>query len=88
VALRLCLERSLPPRRERPVHFRLPSLQSPGDAATAMAAIADAIASTDLTPGEAAELAKVVGAYVEAIKTTELDQRIRSLETAIDGHQP
>jgi len=36
VALRLCLERILPPRRERPVCFRLPTLQSPADAAAAM----------------------------------------------------
>ena len=35
VALRLCLERILPPRRERPVRFRLPALQTPADAAAA-----------------------------------------------------
>jgi hypothetical protein len=64
VALRLCLERILPPRRERPVHFALPALQSPVDAATAMAVIATAVADGDLTPSEAGELAKFVDTYV------------------------
>jgi hypothetical protein len=58
VALRLCLERILPPRRERPVRFKLPRLQSLADAAPAMAAIVAAVATADLTLGEAAELAK------------------------------
>jgi hypothetical protein len=33
-ALRLCLDRILPPRRERPVNFTLPSLRKPTDAST------------------------------------------------------
>ena len=49
VALRLCLERILPPRRERPAHFALPELRSPADAAAAIAAIAAAVADGDLT---------------------------------------
>ena len=31
-ALRLCLDRIIPPRRERPVRFKMPVLQSPADA--------------------------------------------------------
>ncbi len=42
-AMRLCLDRILPPRRERPFNFKLPALQSAGDAAGAMAAIASAV---------------------------------------------
>ena len=36
-ALRLCLDRIIPPRRERPVRFNMPVMQSPGDAVAAMA---------------------------------------------------
>ena len=38
-ALRLCLDRILPPRRERPIRFELPLLKEPADAVSAMAAI-------------------------------------------------
>ncbi len=55
-ALRLCLDRIIPPRRERPVRFKMPVLQSSADAVAAMAAIAAAVAQGHLTPGEASEL--------------------------------
>jgi len=79
-AMRLCLDRILPPRRERPVNFKLPALQSAGDAAKAMAAIANAVASAEITAGEASELAKLVEAFVRALEASELDQRLRALE--------
>src|SRR5262249_24460502 len=52
-----------PPPRERSVRFQLPALRSTADAADAMAAIAAAVASGVLTPGEAAELSRLVDAY-------------------------
>jgi hypothetical protein len=85
VALRLCLERILPPRRERPVHFRLPALESPADAAAAMAAIALAVADADLTPSEAGELSKLVEAYVKALEASDFDQRLRAIEAKGDA---
>jgi hypothetical protein len=85
VALRLCLERILPPRRERPVHFRLPALESPADAAAAMAAIADAVADANLTPSEAGELSKLVEAYIKALEATDFDQRLRAIEAKGDA---
>src|SRR5262249_58525533 len=48
-ALRLCLDRILPARRERPVNFQIPPLKSAEDAAAAMAAITEAVAAGELT---------------------------------------
>ena len=50
VALRLCLDRLAPPRRDRPVPFALPKLEAAADAVTASAALVEAVASGDLTP--------------------------------------
>ena len=86
-ALRLCLDRVLPPRRERPVHFKLPSLRAPADAALAMSKIAGAVAATQITPGEAAELAKFIEAYVKALEAGEFDLRLRAVE-ARDAKNP
>ena len=80
VALRLCLERILPSRRERPAHFALPELRSPADAAAAIAAIAAAVADGDLTPSEAGELAKLVDTYVRTPETSDFDRRLRAVE--------
>jgi hypothetical protein len=77
---RLCLDRILPPRRERPINFKLPPLQGAGDAAGAMAAITGAVGAAEITPGEARELAKLVEAFVRALEASEFDQRLRALE--------
>src|SRR5690349_11329736 len=39
VALRLCLERLLPPRKDRPVAFALPEINTPADLPRATAAL-------------------------------------------------
>ena len=79
-ALRLCLERIVPPRRERPVNFTLPTMNSADGATKAMAAITTAVADGDLTPSEAAELSRVIEGYVKAIEATEIERRLCLLE--------
>ena len=51
-ALRLCWDRIVPARKDRPVTFALPDLQQANDAVTASAAIVEAVAHGDLTPSE------------------------------------
>jgi Family of unknown function (DUF5681) len=79
-ALRLCLERIVPPRRERPANFNLPLMNSADDASKAMAAITAAVANGELTPAEASELSRVIEGYVKALDATEIDRRLRLLE--------
>jgi len=81
-ALRLCLERLLPPRKDRPVAFEFPRIDSVEDAPKAMAAIASAVADGDLTPIEAAELSKVVEGYTRAVETADISARLLRLEQA------
>ena len=81
-ALQLCLERIVPPRRERPVNFMLPAMNSLDDASKGMAVITAAVANGELTPTEAAELSRVIEGYVKAIEATEIERRLRVLEEA------
>jgi Family of unknown function (DUF5681) len=76
VALRLCMDRLCPVRKDRPVAFALPPINSARDAADVMAAVARAVANGDVTPNEAAEFAKVVAAYTTAFQTAELNDRV------------
>jgi hypothetical protein len=82
-ALRLCLERIAPPRKDRPVTFALPDLTSAKDAVAASAALLQAVAEGDLTPLEAGELSKLVANHIEALKTTELEERLAALEAQV-----
>jgi hypothetical protein len=81
-ALRLCMDRILPPRKDRPVTFALPPLERPEDAIKVSAALCQAVASGQLTPAEAGELAKLVGGFTKAIELHEIQQRLDRLEAA------
>ncbi|ACA15357.1 hypothetical protein M446_0803 [Methylobacterium sp. 4-46] len=86
VALRLCLERLIPVRKDRPVPFGLPAIESPADLTKATAALLDAVARGDLTPSEAAELGKLVDAHLKAIEATEFAARLAALEQSQSKH--
>ena len=82
-ATRLCMERVLPPCRERTVKFSLPPIEaartgkscgpSPHDVSLAMDAVTSALARGEITPGEAETIAGVVDTFVRAIETTKKD---------------
>lgn len=79
-ALRLCLERIAPPRKDAPVEFALPAMASAQDAATAAASILAAVANGELTPAEGAHVMALVETYRRTLETTELESRVAALE--------
>jgi hypothetical protein len=56
VALRLCLERIYPPRKDKPVEFSLPPINTARDAADVMISVLNAVATGQLTPADASEI--------------------------------
>lgn len=80
-AARLVLDKLVPNARERAVELPgLPSTESPAGVADAQAAILQAVASGDLTPGEAATLSGIVENRRRTLETLELEQRISAIE--------
>jgi hypothetical protein len=78
--LRLCLERIIPPRRGRPVQLEIPPVRGAADLGATMAAITTAATGGSITPGEAAELARVVEIFVSAVETSDFERRLQQLE--------
>ena len=85
-AMRLVMDRIMPPRKERPVLFTLPKLESAGDAVKATAALVEAVSVGDITPGEAGDLSKLVDGFTKAVELHEIQQRIERLE-AMQGQK-
>lgn len=81
-ALRLCLERIAPPRKDAPVSFALPPMQSARDAAGAAAAVLAAVADGELTPTEGAHVMGLIETYRRTLETSELESRV----VALEGH--
>lgn len=82
VALRMCLDRLMPVRKDRPITFDLPAIETAADSTKATAALMRGVASGEITPSEAGELAKLVDIHVKAITAVDLDARLSALEQA------
>ena len=82
VALRLCLERIVPARKDTPVQFNLPPMSNASDAATAAQSVLQAVAEGSVTPLEGASVMSLVDSYRRTLEATEIEQRISALEAA------
>ena len=84
-ALRLCLERILPPRKGRPITFTLPQVTNTGDLRAAALAILGAVSEGEISPEEAAAVAPLIVGVRKAMETDELSRRLEALEQALEG---
>ncbi|TNC16430.1 hypothetical protein FF100_04070 [Methylobacterium terricola] len=84
VAIRLCMERLVPVRKDRHVQFDLPDIETAGDIPRATSALLKAVASGEITPAEAADIGRAVDAHLKAIETHELTERLNRLDGADD----
>lgn len=81
-AIRLCMDRLYPPRKDRPVTFELPPMETAADAVQVMGAVLMALASGEVTPSEAQAVAGIVETFRRTIETSEIEARIAELEKA------
>lgn len=79
-ALRICIDRIIPPVRERAVSVALPDTADAAGCADAQAKIVAAVAAGELLPGEGEALAGLVEHRRRAIETTEVMKRLEALE--------
>ena len=82
-ALRLCLERIAPVRRDVPVQFALAEMNSAADAAKAAGAVLAAVSDGELTPSEASHVMSLIETYRRTLELSELEARVIALE---QGH--
>jgi hypothetical protein len=81
-ALRMCLDRVAPVRKDAPVTFALPAMTCARDAAQAAGAVLGAVSEGELTPAEGAHVMGLVEAWRRTFETTELEARLIALEGA------
>ena len=79
-ALRLCLDRIAPARRDSPVSFSLPAVETAQDAVTASSALLAAVAGGEVTPDEAGRVMSLLSAHKTLVETYDLERRITELE--------
>ena len=79
-ALRLCIERLLPVRRERPMAFELPRIETVADALKASSALLAACAKGTLSPREATEIMALIETHTRTLELSEIEARLTELE--------
>ena len=83
-ALKLCMDRLLPPAKERPLEaFSLPQLNDQRSVLEALDTIAGKLSQGELLPAEATSICKVLEQYRKHFETTELAERLETLERTL-----
>ena len=79
-ALRLCLERICPPRKERPLAIELPVVEKAEELPKLTAAILAAVGRGELDAAQAAAMASLVASHGKMLEQAELEERVSALE--------
>lgn len=82
-ALKLCMDRILPPRKDRPITFNLPTIKTAQDAVMVASAVLEAAAAADITPADACEISKLLDTWIKVFETSELAERLERLEQGL-----
>ena len=84
-ALRLCMERIIPPRKDRPVRLTLPSLDGAGGLEKASSAVLVAVAAGEITPSEGQALSAILESHRKVLELADIERRLQVLEQERKG---
>lgn len=79
-ALKLCLDRIAPIRKDVPVDFDLPDITCAEEASQAAGAVLKAVSDGHVSPLEGATLMALVDSFRRAVEASEFEKRIVALE--------
>jgi multidrug efflux pump subunit AcrA (membrane-fusion protein) len=80
VALRLCLDRIAPARKDAPVSLEMPVVRSLEDAVEASVVVMAAVGVGDITPDEAGRIMALLSAHKTIVEVGSLERRLAALE--------
>lgn len=85
IALKLCLERILPVRKERFLHLTLPPLHTANDLLEASKQVVEAIVTGTLLPSEGVVIVNLIEQARKVMELTAFEERLSALEHRAKG---
>ena len=85
VALKLCISRILPVKRDRNISIDLPDLKDARGALGAISGVLNAVAHGEISPAEGQALARLLEVHRAAFEILELENRLDALEARVCG---
>ncbi len=82
-ALKLCVERILPPLKSRIFTMELPAIQTPADVSAAITKVIEATTTGQIDADQARALTTLIEMKRKSIETIELEDRLRLIEKKV-----
>lgn len=83
-AMRIAMDRIIPPIKEERIQVAIPSIKNAEDCTRAQATVLNAVAAGELLPSEGQTMASLIDAQRRAYETTDLVKRLEAIEQAIN----
>jgi hypothetical protein len=81
-ALRLCLDRIAPVRKDSPIQIAMPPIGNAYEASCAAAVILERVADGELTPSEGEAMMRLLSGFAQVCELADFEQRLAALEAA------
>lgn len=82
-ALKLCLDRVMPVRKDTPISFKLPKINGAEDLPKVTGAILKAVSNGSLTPSEGQALSGILEKHRSAVETADLQKQLNELKESL-----
>lgn len=79
-ALRLCLDRIAPAKKDGPISIDLPKVETIQDAVEASQAVLESVSSGEITPDEAGRVMALLATHKQLVESGSIEERIKALE--------
>ena len=87
-ALKLCIERICPVRRDTPIYTELPRVKTVEDATKLTSSLLDKVASGELTPSQGELLSRMAEKHIKVLQLNDLEARLQLLEERVENRRP
>jgi hypothetical protein len=84
-ALKLCIERICPVRKDTPINVRLPRITKVDDATKLTTTLIDKVTSGEITPSQGELLSRMIEKHVRVLQLNDLEARLQQLEERIEA---
>lgn len=86
-AMRICMDRLMPPLREDLIHVTIPKITSAEDCTNAQAAVLNAVAAGGMLPSEGTVLSNLIDAQRRSYETTHLAAQVANIQVVLEKIQ-
>lgn len=83
-ALRLCLDRLAPPKKDSPLNLDLPPVRSAQDAVGASSKVLAAVSAGEISPDEAGRVMALLSAHRSIVESGDHELRLKELEARLE----